>query len=93
MNKNNENDAIRAIKTIVKNVINAMKLSDLVFGKVRKLDPLVVRIDQKLELEDDELIISDDIRKSLSVGTTLSLLRQSGGQVFYVLGKGGDPDA
>jgi hypothetical protein len=88
----NENDAIRAIKTIVRNLIESMKLADLIFGEVKSLAPLRIRVDQKFELEDDELIISKGVKNSLGVGDTVSMIRQAGGQIFYVLGKGGDPD-
>jgi hypothetical protein len=88
----NETDAIRAIKTIVRNLIDSMKLADLIFGEVKSLAPLRIRVDQKLELEDDELIISRGVKSSLSVGDTVPMIRQSGGQLFYVLGEGGDPD-
>jgi hypothetical protein len=80
----NETDAIRAIKTLAKNVIESAKLGDLIFGSVKKLSPLRVQIDQKLVVEGEELLLTDNMRSSLQSGDELLLIRQSGGQLFFI---------
>jgi hypothetical protein len=85
----NENDAIRAIKQVVKGVISSSKLCDLVFGTVESASPLKIRIDQKLVLESGELIIGSVCKSDpLNVNESVVLLRQSGGQQFFVLDRG-----
>jgi hypothetical protein len=85
----NENDFIKAVKVIIKNWANANKLCDFVFGTVVSVSPLKVRIDQKLVLESTELIVGYVFRSSPpSINERVILLRQSGGQNFYMMDRG-----
>lgn len=48
-------DIIRSIRQIVLDAVNAQKLSTVVYGTVESIDPLQVRVDQKLVLEQEHL--------------------------------------
>jgi hypothetical protein len=85
----NENDVIKSIKILVKDYINAKKMCDFIFGTVESVSPLKIKIDQKLVLEDDELIVGSVFKtEPMTTGETVILLRQSGGQNFYVMDRG-----
>ncbi|MEK4425859.1 DUF2577 domain-containing protein [Solibacillus sp. FSL K6-1523] len=48
-------DFVRSIRKIVLDAVSAQKLSTVVYGTVESVDPLKVRIDQKLVLEQEHL--------------------------------------
>lgn len=48
-------DFVRIIRKIVLDAVNAQKLSTVVYGTVESVEPLKVRIDQKLVLEQEHL--------------------------------------
>lgn len=48
-------DIIRAIRKIVLDAVSAQKLTTVVYGTVESVEPLKVRVDQKLLLEQEQL--------------------------------------
>lgn len=48
-------DIIRAIRKSVLDSLNAQKLTDIVYGTVESIEPLKIRVDQKLLLEQEKL--------------------------------------
>jgi hypothetical protein len=51
-------DIIRTIRKIVLNALNAQQLTNIVYGTVESVEPLKVRVDQKLLLEQEQLILT-----------------------------------
>lgn len=51
-------DFVRIIRKIILDAVNAQKLSTVVYGTVESVAPLKVRIDQKLVLEQEHLILT-----------------------------------
>ena len=48
-------DIIRSLRKVVLDALNAQKLTDIVYGTVESIEPLKVRVDQKLLLEQEQL--------------------------------------
>lgn len=49
------------IKKIVVNLLNVMKLSDILFGTVTSIKPIVITTEQKLPLNKNQLILSRNV--------------------------------
>lgn len=49
---------IDEIKQIVKNMIDNMKLTDYVYGEVTNINPLSIKIDQKLTISSDVILLT-----------------------------------
>lgn len=75
---------IEAIKEIVKNYINSIKPARLVFGRVETVDPLTVRVSEKL-LIPAEMIIWSPALTSYDIGKKVLMIQQEGGQQYYIL--------
>lgn len=71
---------IHEIKTIVQNYLNNAKLCSLMIGKVEGEG---VRVSDKLIIP-NELIIGN-LKNSIIIGQKVRLLRNHGGQQFYIL--------
>lgn len=71
---------INEIKTIVQNYLNNAKLCRLLVGTVTSDG---IKVSDKLTIP-NELIVGN-LKKNLSVGQKVRLLRNHGGQQFYIL--------
>lgn len=71
---------IQEIKTIVQNYLNNAKLAALMIGTVTADG---IKISDKLTIP-HELIVGN-LKKSLVVGRKVRLLRNHGGQLYYIL--------
>lgn len=71
---------IQEIKTIVKNYLENAKLCRIMVGTVTNGG---IRVSDKLTVP-DELIVGN-LKKSISPGNRVRLLRNYGGQQFYIL--------
>lgn len=57
----------------------------VVCGEVLSVDPLEIKIDQKLTLVSAQLVLSATVSGNLNVGDSVIMIRQSGGQQFFVI--------
>ncbi|MER1958792.1 MAG: DUF2577 domain-containing protein [Solibacillus sp.] len=55
-------DFIRSIRKIVLDAVNAQKLTTVVYGIVESVNPLKVRIDQRLILEAEHLVLTRAVK-------------------------------
>lgn len=94
-------DFIKLIKETAIGAVNASKPSCMAFGTVTdvivqdgEVINVKVRLDAKLIIDIDFLIFGKRLTKyEVDVGDKLILLRQAGGQLFYVMDKVGDDNA
>lgn len=66
----------------------------LVYGKVMSINPLQIKVGDKMVLTSDFLILSQLVVKNatwrdLIVGDTVRMLKLNGGQIYYVLEREG----
>ncbi|MCL1831719.1 MAG: DUF2577 domain-containing protein [Oscillospiraceae bacterium] len=71
------------IKLAALDAVEADKPVAVLYGQVTAVSPLTVEVEQKLKLSGEQLVA---IRGELSVGDSVALLREQGGQRFVVLG-------
>lgn len=71
---------INTIKTIVSNYLNAVKLTEITVGTVVSGG---IKVSDKLTVPME--LISGNLKKSVSTGQRVRLLRNHGGQEFYIL--------
>lgn len=55
------NDLAFLIKQIIKDTIDNMQLTNVVYGEVKSISPLQIEIDQKIMLTDLQLILSRNV--------------------------------
>lgn len=72
------------IKTAVLQVINNSRFSDIFIGEVIQEVPVKIKLSEKLFLEDAHIIKTQKI-SDLSIGKKLVLIRESGGQRYFVI--------
>lgn len=59
------------IQQIVLNITNSMKLTDYVYGEVTSIEPLKIKVDQKLELTSSIIILTSSvIEKKINISHT-----------------------
>lgn len=55
-------DLPNVLRSLVRQTVQAMNPSDFILGVVTSESPLLIRIDDKRELDEDFLILSDNVR-------------------------------
>lgn len=78
-------DLLNVIKQAAMDAVRASNPTKVIQGEVTSINPLKVKIDQKLILDEHFLIVTNEIRSSLKKGPVL-VLQQQGGQKFVILG-------
>ncbi len=79
-------ELLKLIKTIVAETVRSSKPAKLTRGKVESVNPVIISLSEKLSLPEEFLLFGRNVRKeSLEIGDKLLLLRQQGGQLYYVI--------
>lgn len=80
---------IKEIKTIINNYLNNADLTTIQYGTVVKANPIQIQV-EKLIIPSSKIVVPSVFKKvdiSLKVGDKVLILRQHGGQLFFVLDK------
>ncbi|NBD24317.1 DUF2577 domain-containing protein [Paenibacillus glycinis] len=89
------------IKQITKGYLASVKLADVQYGTVSRLDPLEVSVNERLALPEDFLVVPEhmtafkvtvgaqevEIRTGLAVGDRVVLIREQGGLNYVIAGR------
>lgn len=79
---------LKLIKIAAMDAYRASKPCDVVVGTIAGTLPLKVRINQKMALTSDFVSMTETAKNaSLSKGDKVLMLRQSGGQKYYIIDK------
>lgn len=79
---------IQLIKNIAEEARKAAKPSTFMTASVANTSPLKIRINQKLEVEEDFLVLTETIfDRNLKKGDVVLVIRQEGGQKFAIIDK------
>lgn len=81
------NDLLVAVKKSALEAIEAAKPVNVVYGKVTSVSPLIINIEQKLNLSEAQLVLTRSASE-LVTGDSVILLRVQGGQKYVVLDRG-----
>ena len=77
---------LELIKKAANEAVENTKPVVVAFGKVVSSFPLKILVEQKLSLDQEQLIVTDHL-KNLATGDCVVLLRQQGGQKYIVWDK------
>ena len=81
---------IQTIKKAALDAVEASKPMNVLFGTVTSTKPMLVKIDQKLTLNQNFLLITKTAKElPLVTGDSVILLRVQGGQKYLILDKVG----
>ncbi|GEM_PF-4872418 len=76
------------IQNIIESYLEAKKLTESIIGTIEKTNPLIVKIDSKLPIDEDFIHVPSNIKiDNDDIGKKLLLLRVQNGQLFVVLDK------
>lgn len=79
---------LRRIQVIIENYLEAKKLTESVVGTIEKANPLLIKIDSKLPIDEDFIHVPSSMKlDNDDVGKKVLLLRVQNGQLFIVLDK------
>lgn len=79
-------DALMSIRKVIKDYLEYAVLGDVIMGTVVSTAPVIIKIDNDIELT-EEFLILDTPLPPIAKGEAISLQRKFGGQKFYVLPK------
>lgn len=80
---------IDVIKKVVKNYMNNADLTMIQYGTIVNVNPIQIQI-EKLVIPNKNIVVPSVFEKvgiSLDIGDKVLLLRNHGGQLFYLLDK------
>lgn len=83
----NEHDFINTIKRIAIEAVKAQRPTSVVFGTVKSVNPVEIRIDNGNTVDGDFLVQTEAAKDGLSTGDKVALLQMQGGQQFLILDK------
>lgn len=81
-------DLVQVIKKAAVEAVEASVPCNVMFGTVVSVNPLSVRIDQKLTISSNFLTVTSVVRSiGVSSGDKVILIRQKGGQRYVIIDK------
>lgn len=80
---------LKVIKEAAMEAVRQAEPMEVVHGTVTKTEPLTVKVDQKLTLTKEFLLVTKEIKAGLTPGKAI-LLKLQGGQKYLILGMEGD---
>ncbi len=75
------------IKKVAEQTSQAGAPAAFMFGIVTSASPLVMRIDNRFDISEKQIVIMKQFMDGLAVGDKVVLLRNQGGQEFLILGR------
>ena len=84
------NGLIKTMREVAKQASGAK--SDIVYGTVIQLDPLLVQVGDKLVLDEHFLVVEPSVMATLEVGKRVRFLTVADGQKYYTLADTPAPD-
>lgn len=82
----NDEDLLAVIKMAAMEAVQASKPADVVYGDIVSSNPLQVKMDQKLTLSQDFLVVPNELKENLKKGKKVILIQKAGGQRYVVIG-------
>lgn len=81
-------ELLRIIKQAAMDAVKCSEPMEVVFGTVLKTNPLTIKIDQKRTFTNEFLVVTKEVKNTLTEGKVV-LLKANGGQKYLVLGMEG----
>lgn len=82
-------DLLRVIKEAAIEAVQQADPMEVVHGTITQLEPLTIKVDQKITLTKEFLIVTKEIKVGLTPGKVI-LIKLQGGQKYLILGMEGD---
>ncbi len=73
------------IKSSVLNVVNSIKFVETYIGEVVEEEELKIKLDEKLFVTEEQIIRTSNFNEPIKNGTKLFMIRESGGQRFFIV--------
>ncbi len=75
------------IKSSILHTISSIKFVETYIGEVIEEEVLKIKLDEKLFITEDEIIKTSSFNEPIKKGTKLFMIRESGGQRFFIIDK------
>ena len=76
---------VELMKTAALDAYKASSPCMVICGRVVNADPIEIKVDQKITLGEKQLIMSATVSGNLAVDDEVIMIRQLGGQQFFVM--------
>ena len=76
---------VELMKTAAMDAYKASAPCMVITGRVIKTDPIEIKVDPKITLGEQQLIMSATVSGNLAVDDEVIMIRQMGGQQFFVM--------
>lgn len=73
------------LKTATLQIINNLRFTEVFIGKVIDETNLKIKLDEKLILTEQQIIRTGNITGKIPLGTNILLLREQGGQRYFLI--------
>lgn len=73
------------IKSAILQIINDIRFTEVFIAEVIDEDNLKLKINDKVILTENEIIRTTSYKNKIPIGTKILLIREQGGQVYYLL--------
>lgn len=82
-------DLLKVIKEAAMEAVQQAEPMEVAHGIITQLEPLTIKVDQKMTLTKQFLIVAKEIKAGLTPGKVI-LIKLQGGQKYLILGMEGD---
>lgn len=82
-------DLLGVIKEAAMEAVEQAEPTAVVCGTITQVEPLTIKVDTKITLTKEFLMVTKEVKLGLTVGRVI-LLRLQGGQKYLILGMEGD---
>lgn len=82
-------DLLKVIKEAAMEAVRQAEPMEVVHGTITQLEPLTIKVDQKMTLTKQFLMVTKEIKAGLTLGKVI-LIKLQGGQKYLILGMEGD---
>ena len=80
-------DLVESIKRAAIEAYQSSSPTSLMFGVVYSKNPIKIGIEQRMELDQDQLVLTKSASSNINVNDRVALIRMDGGQTFLVIDK------
>lgn len=82
-------DLLKVIKEAAMEAVQQAEPMEVMHGTITQLEPLTIKVDQKMTLTKQFLMVTKEIEAGLTLGRVI-LIKLQGGQKYLILGMEGD---
>lgn len=77
---------LQLIKRAALEAYDARKPCDLMYAMVESVNPVSIKLENSLDIPEELLVLTRNIKSEISVGDSVAVIRKQGGQKYLIVG-------